>query len=203
MQEKATEIVNTPSIDILYFFNQIFDYFSSNLPDFTSSTLIILKNIFGVIIGLSFPISLIFLIGIVLSVERLKDIRKKEGEIYDAKVDMGYGKVFKVSEDNHLRWQKVIQQVEASNENDWRHAILEADIMLGELLSKMGYKGDSIGEQLKRVSRGDFKNLDNAWEAHKIRNSIAHEGSLFSLNQIEARRIINLYKQVFLEFYYI
>lgn len=101
------------------------------------------------------------------------------------------------------KWQKVQAHINSTSPSDWRLAILEADIMLGEILEKMGYQGDSIGERLKGVERSDFLTLDKAWEAHKVRNQIAHEGTDFQLSDREARRVIELYKEVFSEFYYI
>lgn len=101
------------------------------------------------------------------------------------------------------KWQKVQAHIGSNNPSDWRLAILEADIMLGEILDKMGYQGDSIGEKLKGVERSDFLTLDKAWEAHKVRNQIAHEGADFQLSDREARRVIELYREVFSEFYYI
>jgi hypothetical protein len=53
------------------------------------------------------------------------------------------------------------------------------------------------------VAKGDFKTLDAAWEAHKIRNAIAHEGSDFVLSQRESKRVIGLYEMVFNEFNYV
>ena len=75
--------------------------------------------------------------------------------------------------------------------------------MLGDLLMKMGYRGESIGEKLKRVDKGDFKTLDDAWEAHKIRNEIAHAGFDYPFSQHDARRAIGMYRRVFEEFFYI
>ena len=101
------------------------------------------------------------------------------------------------------KWQKVQVHINSNNPSEWRLAILEADIMLGDILEKMGYQGDSIGEKLKGVERSDFLTLDHAWQAHKVRNQIAHEGTDFELSEREAKRIIDLYKKVFEEFYYI
>jgi hypothetical protein len=56
---------------------------------------------------------------------------------------------------------------------------------------------------MKSIEKSDFNSIDMAWEAHKIRNSIAHEGSDFLLNQREAKRVIGLYEIVFREFRYI
>ena len=72
--------------------------------------------------------------------------------------------------------------------------------MLNELLDLKGYKGNTMADKLKQVERADFNSIDDAWEAHKIRNTIAHEGASFQINNREVRRIIGLYEKVFREF---
>jgi hypothetical protein len=98
------------------------------------------------------------------------------------------------------RWQKIVEHSESQNQSDWRLAIIEADIILAELLDKLQLPGDTIGEKLKAVEKSDFETIEYAWEAHKARNAIAHEGSNFLLNQHETRHIISLYESVFKEF---
>jgi hypothetical protein len=167
------------------------------------SIVIIFKNTLSILIAISIPLSVFFLIGIVYCVEMLKRIRHKEHEIYDLKVEPAYETV--VAADNALanRWTSVQEHIESPNENDWRQAILEADIILDDILTKMGYRGESIGEKLKRADKADFKTLDDAWEAHMVRNRVAHDGSAYPLGQHEAKRVIHMYKKVFEEFYYI
>lgn len=101
------------------------------------------------------------------------------------------------------KWEKVLMHANSSNQSDWRLAIIEADILLDELLDVQGYRGDTMGDKLKSIEKSDFSTLDEAWEAHKIRNLIAHEGSDFMLNERETRRIIGLYKKIFNEFKFI
>ncbi|MDE1874956.1 MAG: hypothetical protein KGI79_02645 [Patescibacteria group bacterium] len=101
------------------------------------------------------------------------------------------------------KWIQVEAHINSSNPSDWRLAILEADIMLGDILEKMGYQGDSIGDKLKGIDKSEFVTIDLAWEAHKVRNQIAHEGSDYMLNERDAKRVIDLFKRVFEEFYYI
>lgn len=101
------------------------------------------------------------------------------------------------------KWERVIVHINSANPSDWKLAILECDIMLGEILEKMGYLQESIGEKLKSIEPSDFTNIEAAWEAHKIRNEIAHEGSDFAINEREAKRVIGLYELVFREFEYI
>ncbi|MEK7669453.1 MAG: hypothetical protein AAB350_02575 [Patescibacteria group bacterium] len=101
------------------------------------------------------------------------------------------------------RWEKIVLNSESINSSDWRLAIIEADIMLDELLEKLQLPGDTMGERLKAVEKSDFVTIDEAWEAHKFRNMIAHEGNNFLVNQREIRRIISLYEAVFKEFFLI
>ena len=163
----------------------------------------LLKHIFGYATGIAIVASVVFLIGTIYAIERLKQIRKREEEIYDTKVEPAYDA--SASSDPALanRWDNVVKHIESENENDWKQAIIEADIILDEILTKIGYKGESIGEKLRRVDPADMKSLNDAWEAHKVRNAIAHDGSGFTINHHEARRIMNLYKKVFQEFYYV
>jgi len=101
------------------------------------------------------------------------------------------------------RWDKLIEHASSENPNDWRLAIIEADVMLDELITRMGYHGTTLGDKLKQVTRGDVRSIDAAWEAHRVRNQIAHEGSDFILTKREAQRVVNLYGSVFKEFKYI
>lgn len=101
------------------------------------------------------------------------------------------------------RWNTVLKRMESGNEADWRLAIIEADIILSEMLSKMGYKGESIADKLKQVEESDFKTIQSAWSGHKIRNNIAHGGSEYHLSKGEAEKAISFYKEVFEEFYFI
>ncbi len=101
------------------------------------------------------------------------------------------------------RWEHVLQLVSNENPGDWRVAIVEADIMLDSLLIAMGHHGETLGDRLKGIEKSDFQTLDLAWEAHKIRNRIAHSGSDFILTHREAKRVIDLFRQVFEEFDYI
>src|SRR3989344_3707096 len=102
-----------------------------------------------------------------------------------------------------LRWNRVQDQASSSNPEGWRLAILEADIMLSELLDLQGYKGETIADKMKQVDRAQFNSIDAAWDAHKVRNRVAHEGDIIDLTPREVRRVIGLYNRVFKEFRYI
>jgi hypothetical protein len=101
------------------------------------------------------------------------------------------------------KWQQILAHVNSGNPAEWRLSILEADVVLDEMTKFLGFHGETLGERLKNTSKSDFKTIDTAWEAHKIRNAIAHEGSDFLLSQHESKRIIGLYEIVFKEFSYV
>jgi hypothetical protein len=98
------------------------------------------------------------------------------------------------------KWEKIVKLSESQNSSDWRLAVIEADIILDGLLQKLQLPGDTMGDKLKAVEKSDFTTIESAWEAHKFRNNIAHEGSDFLINEREIHRVISLYEAVFKEF---
>lgn len=100
---------------------------------------------------------------------------------------------------DHSRWAHIRNLVVSPHENDWRQAIIEADIMLDDLLTQLGYMGQGVGEKLRAVDPSRFHTLQNAWEAHKVRNEIAHSGVAYKLEEHHAHRTIALYETVMRE----
>lgn len=101
------------------------------------------------------------------------------------------------------RWSRIQEQVASDDENDWRLAILDADIMLDEVLETVGFPGATLGEKLKAARAGEggkFATLDSAWDAHIIRNHLAHRGSGYQLTHREAKKAISQFGEVFREF---
>jgi hypothetical protein len=103
----------------------------------------------------------------------------------------------------NVRWTKIKKLSESFNQSDWRQAIIECDIMLDDLLKAISIPGESIGDRLKAIDKTDFNTLDDAWEAHKARNRIAHDGIDYELSHEESKRIIKSYEKVFREFHII
>ena len=102
-----------------------------------------------------------------------------------------------------IRWNRVGLLMKSHNLSDWKQAIIESDVILEDMLEKMGYHGNSIGEKLKDAEKNDFETLDKAWEAHKVRNRIAHDGSSYKISYEEVARVVGLYGDVFKEFYWV
>lgn len=77
---------------------------------------------------------------------------------------------------------------------DPRHTILEGDKLLDLLLTKRGYAG-TLGEKLKKADR-QFACIQELWDAHKLRNRIAHELDV-KIEPRDAKRAIVSYKKAY------
>jgi hypothetical protein len=146
-----------------------------------------------------FVFSTILILGIIIVYRKNARINQE----FKVKIEYLSGENYPPVEDGNPRWNKVLELLDSSNPSDWRMAILEADVILDELVSRMGYKGETLGDKMKSIERSDFRPIDDAWEAHKIRNILAHRGSDYILTKREARRAIDLYARVFEEFHFI
>jgi hypothetical protein len=163
-------------------------------PSFLERIILGLYSGWHVIVGFSIVLTVLLAAAVAYIYRRLDQLRTSEALLLYPSVASAEAAPI------NPKWQRVLDHIESNNENDWRLSILEADIMLDDLLDTLNLPGDTMGEKLKAVAKGDFKTLDNAWEAHKVRNQIAHEGSDFILTQREARRIVELYRSIFEEF---
>mgnify|MGYP003393491785 CR=1 FL=1 len=134
------------------------------------------------------------------SIRKLTEINIAEAKIFGAPVgEAALGGAYEAPSAQSTRWQRVVDLSNSPNSSDWRSAIIDADIILDELLTSQGYVGDGVGEKLKGVDKSDMLTLDQAWDAHKVRNQIAHGGESFQLNERETKRVISLFESVFRE----
>lgn len=131
---------------------------------------------------------------------KLEQIESKEENLFGKAPDDVFleGEAKEVEKENP-KWSRIFELGNSNSPSDWRLAILEADILLEEALRAAGFMGESIGEILKSLERSDLLTLENAWEAHKVRNRIAHSGQGYDLTERETRRVLSLFESVFRE----
>jgi len=71
------------------------------------------------------------------------------------------------------RWLTITNSV-SDDSASLQLAVLNADKLLDMALRERGVAGNTMGERLKTNPKA-FKDLDAVWNAHKLRNRIAHE----------------------------
>lgn len=96
---------------------------------------------------------------------------------------------------DHAYYQKQWQMIEQYKQNGgagWNLAIFEADKLLDHALKNRGYRGDTMGERLKGASKA-FMNTNAVWDAHKLRNRLAHEQNV-SLSGVSVDRALHSFR---------
>ena len=122
------------------------------------------------------------------------EILKKEDALYAEKLQAK-----KEAPQKNPLWESIQEHLRGDSPAGWKLAVIEADKILDDITIKQGFFGQSLGERLKNSDESVFRTLQDAWEAHKIRNRIAHEAG-YLLSRRDAQRAIFMYEKVFKEF---
>ncbi|TAK57394.1 hypothetical protein EPO17_02040 [Patescibacteria group bacterium] len=193
-----------PFLNVEYFFSKIYEFFTGKtLARFWNWCVEVFYFVLPYAKWIAIVISLLCLTGIIYAILQLRRLNEEIQEKYMAEYESLNAVTVASDGGNLLRWSKITEHAESLNPNDWMSAILEADIILDELLEKEGAIGDGVGEKLRSLTRGNLRTLDNAWEAHRMRNNLAHGGAAVLLNNREVKRILALYQTVFEELKFI
>lgn len=156
-----------------------------------------LIGLWNVYSALALLASAALLFGIIYAYMRTHELEEAESN-FIAEAERAYRSLYG-EEVKNQRWKDVLSHIASDEPNAWKLAIIEADIILGEALNAKGFAGNTIGDQLKSASPRNMATLQSAWEAHKIRNQIAHSGTDFVLTKKIAQETITQYKMVFEE----
>ena len=196
MPDENDIVYNQYSIDIAAVLKAILEFFGASAPT-AESLLSTLVFLWGTFVVFSLLLAALFFAGYIYAAIRfnqlaeveLEGLKKQEQlwqELYGGK--------------SSSRFDDIKAHIASENPNDWKLAIIEADIELERMLEAAGYPGATIGEKLKSANRDTFTTLQDAWEAHKVRNRIAHDGADFVLTKRLANETITRYQKVFNEF---
>lgn len=91
------------------------------------------------------------------------------------------------------KWLAIEQQLKRDDRASYTVTVLEADKLLDQALRERGLKGETMGERMKNAKEL-WSNANAVWQAHKVRNQIAHESD-FKMGYDDARRALGGFKQ--------
>jgi hypothetical protein len=91
-------------------------------------------------------------------------------------------------------WAKIEEHFYKGDENDLKVAVIEADKLLEEALKEAGVRGTHLGDRLKNLKKDQLPNLDQLWQAHRLRNDIVHQPT-FKLKRDLAEKALNIYEE--------
>jgi len=84
-------------------------------------------------------------------------------------------KIVLPAEEIRETWKNIHALANSSNPSDWSIAILQADVLLSDVLKNLGYEGATMADQLKITDPTHLPSIDRVWAAHRLRNVIAHD----------------------------
>jgi hypothetical protein len=196
----TTEPSITPwGIDIFSLFFSLFGSSEASASFFSAhGFLSFLNTLWSVYAVLAFIASIIMLgLYTYASIGRWHFFQLSDQEIHDG--EKAYDELYR-GVHKKGRLSDILNHIQSENPNDWKLAIIEADIILDDILKQRGYVGNSLGERLRNISSQQLGSIQDAWEAHKVRNRIAHDGADFVLTKHLADETIARYRRVFSEF---
>jgi hypothetical protein len=184
----------TPTyLNIEYIFQKIVEYVQPIINFFTNPDT---WNTIGII---SMLLSIICIALIIFSLVRLIEIQIHEKEEINHEIHEAMMRQKERDRNTNPRWHYIQTLIESPNESDWRVAIIEADSLMEEILKEKGITGSTVSELLEGAKDSGYRSIQDAWDAHLVRNQIAHDGLDFPLSQVEGRRVIKLFQNFFEE----
>ncbi len=72
------------------------------------------------------------------------------------------------------RWLEIENGLNREASSTYHMAVLNADKLLDQAMRDCRIKGETMGDRLKSAN-SRWKNANNVWSAHKVRNQLAHE----------------------------
>jgi len=187
-----------PFLNIQYLFYVVYCYTIGECRPGTGTSLETLRQFWDIYTVLATLAALLLATGIVYCIIRINQLMALDKERLVASQKRKRGGAPATASDT---WNEIERLVSSESPSEWRHAIIEADIILDQLLTKAGYVGATVGDKLKQIEGGELLRINEAWEAHKVRNNVAHRGTDYILTKREARRVIELYRAVFEDFF--
>ena len=84
-------------------------------------------------------------------------------------------------------WQKILSRLNKNDEANLRLALIEADNLFDDLLKQIKLPGESMADRLKYLDSSQVPNIDEIWQAHKLRNIVVHNPEYpITKNEIES-----------------
>lgn len=125
-------------------------------------------------------------------------LMKKSDALWKVKMARESLKAYKFPKKIAQKWQKILKRLRKGDESNLKLAVIEADKLFDNLLLRMGYSGQDMDERLKLMTSAQLSNLEEIWQAHKIRDRVVGE-KYYRLSAEEAEKAISAFEKAFKE----
>lgn len=172
-------------MDYPFDYNWLLDFFYS---DAVTQVVFWLKILSG-------SISALLLVGIVILGLKTKKFGENIG-----KMTKSMEAVSKIKDKEKMvkKWKDITGKAVSHIESDRKMAVIEADKLIDELIKRIGFKGKDMGERLKQINVNQISNINDIWQAHKIRNNLVHD-AYFKLTENDTNYVVRVYENTLKE----
>lgn len=95
------------------------------------------------------------------------------------------------------KWEEIEKSIASGNTSYLNSAVMEADKLFDYVLKGVtGNKQGTMGDRLKMAQKrfSDYSIYQGVWEAHKVRNRLAHEINA-EIMSLESKRAVEKFKK--------
>ena len=135
-------------------------------------------------------VSLILFVAIIILLKKsswLRDRYLEEITEFTAYRPFGLKESFK-------QWNRIAERLRTDKESEYRLAVIEAEGLLDNILSKAGYTGDNFLQKLEQLDKSNLPNIKDVYKAHEIRNDIVHNPDQ-KLTLDQAKEVLAIYEK--------
>ncbi len=129
---------------------------------------------------------IIFLILEILPLQRLIAVSKEKGD--------GGEQEIKKDPEIAKRWGIILERANTPTPDNLRLAVMEGDALVDTFLKRNGYAGDTMADRLSTISSVEIKSLNSLWDAHRLRNILAHTPGA-KVSETEARVALGAFER--------
>src|SRR6185436_19969943 len=140
----------TTYINIQYIFQKIYEFILA-IIDFIKHFFVnwdIIKAILSII-------AIILITIIIYCLVRIREIQEKDKEVLQKIIVKD-----PIPTPKNERWSAVQEHMKSDTPSEWRVAIIEADLILEEVIKKIKPRGESMADRLKQIESSDMQTLN-------------------------------------------
>lgn len=150
------------------------------------------NNILMVMEWLFLFISVAFLICIFLVLLKTKRLRFRYFEDFEEFTKFRPYEADKIAKN----WKKIIKKMDSGLESEYKLAIIEADVMLDEVLRRIGHTEEGVEAKINATTSSELKNVEEMKQARKVRNDIVYDPD-YHLTLEKTRETLKVYEETF------
>ncbi len=120
---------------------------------------------------------LLLAVMVIIGIAMWLAVRRKSAQNYKSTRRSSHTYASLSTQQFHQHWQRIEDMMNVPGLEQTKAAIFEADKLLDTALRQSGFRGETMGERLKNARQhfGNNAVYQGLWEAHKMRNALAHE----------------------------